>query len=717
VGEIAERILARLDIEAMVGMTFHNVSSICTTPSRLIRHLWTRTYVQSVRGAYGIGLAQHFTHLKSAEDHLKSKFWSLYHAPSSTAYTLQAIFDALPQHIQKELPQPPYFGCLVQSQQYQKFGAHFDDEAVTFSVAAPKALGVTVDLYNEEGELLSESPLQKDKDGSWSLRLEDAKPGLLYAYQIIGEDGVIREKMDPFARELRPRIEGQWERAPKAVIQDTKDYAWSDAAWLSERAQRADENRARSILEVHAGSWNSKDGKPVGYRKMADQLVAYCKKMHYTDVELFGLLDHPHPNSWGYLASGYFTPESRLGSLDDFRYLVNTLHKHKIGVIIDFIPSHFAEDKWGLVNFDGSSQYELSWFSSLLSPVHHIFGYWGGKWFNYSSKPTRDFLISSARYWVEELHVDGLRVDALTAVLNRHNRADSTLFLRDLNATIKNNFPGVLSIAEDFSGDKNTARPIEKGGYGFDYKWHPAWFHHSLTAIEGHKPEELSMSLFLQALQDSSKEKTVLALSHDEVGNGKKTLFGKTQGEFKTRLAQLRLLRSFQLCVPGKKLTCMGEDWAPTIEWSEHLMYNRSLDHKEAQDDPERQKLMAMVSRLNLLYQTTPALHEKDSRTRDLTWLGSNLSQKCLAYLRHSEKDADHICAHNISAKPSQIRLPLTEYKIRDLKEIFNSDAKDFGGSGQFHALIDCTYHKDGSVRDAIITLAPHSTVILRAAG
>src|SRR5262245_28383296 len=514
---------------------------------------------------------------------------------------------------------------------WEVLGAHartIDGEAgVAFAVWAPNAVRVSVigDFCRWDGRLL---PMRRiGISGIFELFVPGAREGQLYKFELVTREGALRVKTDPLARAM--------ERTPGTAsrVVSPSAYVWSDAGWM--RARREQDPRRRPILiyEVHLGSWRRvpEDGDRVlTYRETAPLLAAHCRRFGFTHVELLPVMEHPFDASWGYQATGYYAPTARFGAPDDFRFLVDTLHQSGIGVLLDWVPAHFPKDDFALRRFDGTALYEHD------DPRLGEHPDWGTLIFNYGRPEVRAFLVANALYWLEEFHVDGLRVDAVASMLyldysrregewlpNRHGgreNLDAIGFLRELNAAIAATVPGAMTIAEESTAWSGVTRPAAAGGLGFTFKWNMGWMHDTLRYM-GHDPihrrhhhDELTFAMLYE-----HSEAFVNPLSHDEVVHGKRSLLEKMPGDVWQRFATLRTLLAYQITRPGKALLFMGTELAPWAEWN----HARSLDWHLA-DDPLRAGLARFLADLGALYQEHPCLWRGDPDPDGFTWVDCN---------------------------------------------------------------------------------------------
>ncbi|MAD96930.1 MAG: 1,4-alpha-glucan branching enzyme [Flavobacteriaceae bacterium] len=575
---------------------------------------------------------------------------------------------------------------------YEKFGSHIvevDGEKGTyFAVWAPSAKNVSVvgDFnYWIEGE--HQLNVRWDGSGIWEGFIPNVGVGNLYKYKIFSHhNNYSVEKADPYAKkcELPPNT-------ASVVWED--DYSWKDSKWMKSRGKKNALDAPFSVYEVHLGSWKRKEeNKFLSYIELADELVDYVKKMNFTHVEFMPVMEYPFDPSWGYQLTGYFAPTSRFGNPDEFKYLVDAFHKAGIGVILDWVPSHFPSDEHGLGFFDGSHLYEHPDRRKGYHPD------WKSLIFNYGRNEVKSFLISNAIYWLDQFHVDGLRVDAVASMLfldysrndgewepnqfgGREN-LEAIEFMKEMNTAVYKNFPGVQTIAEESTSFPMVSRPTYIGGLGFGMKWMMGWMHDSLQYFakepiyRRHHQNELTFSL-----NYAFTENFMLPLSHDEVVYGKQSILNKMPGDEWQKFANLRLLYGFMYTHPGAKLLFQGGEFGQSAEWN----FQQSLDwhlldykvHKGAQET---------VKGLNKLYKTEKALHQQQFTGKGFEWINhSDHENSVIAYIRkgYDERD-DVIVVCNLTPMPREnygIGVP----RKGVLKEIFNTDAKKFNGTGDFH--------------------------------
>jgi len=577
-------------------------------------------------------------------------------------------------------------------QLYRHMGAHpvnsEQENGIHFAVWAPNAEAVSVigDFNNWQ---TNSHQLQQIHTGSgiWEGMVPDLKTGGKYKYHIqsrFQQYGV--DKTDPFAyySENPP--------STASVVWDL-NYQWQDQAWMADRKQKNQLDQPVSLYEVHLGSWKRKaDPKNdfLNYRELAEELANYCKENGFTHVELLPVMEHPFYGSWGYQSVGYFAPTSRYGTPQDFMYFVDYLHQQKIGVILDWVPSHFPGDEHGLVYFDGTHLYEHA------DPRQGFHPDWKSYIFNYGRKEVQSFLISSALFWLDYYHIDGLRVDAVASMLyldysrnegewipNRfggRENLEAIAFIKKLNETAYSFFPGIQMIAEESTAWPMVSRPIYLGGLGFGMKWNMGWMHDTLsyfsrdTIYRKYHHQELTFSLIY-----SFHENFILSLSHDEVTHGKKSLLEKMPGDDWQKFANLRLLLGYMFAHPGKKLLFMGNEFGQRQEWQ----HDFSLDWHLLKT-PSHNGILQWTRDLNQLYQKEKALYEVDFEYAGFQWIESNDWQhSVLVFLRKDRSGQEEILVIcNFVPTPwYNYRIGVTENGI--WQECLNSDSSLYGGSGQ----------------------------------
>jgi 1,4-alpha-glucan branching enzyme len=604
---------------------------------------------------------------------------------------------------------------------YDVLGAHPRTmegvNGVAFAVWAPAAKSVRVagdfDLWN--GRLMPMRSL--GSSGVWELFVPDIGPGELYKYEVLGADGQLRLKGDPvgFAMELRPQT------ASRVVALD--EYAWSDDAWMAARAACDPLRTPMSAYEVHLGSWRRHpDGSWLSYREAAPLLAEHCLKFGFTHVEFLPLAEHPFDASWGYQVTGYYAPTSRFGTPDDLRSMVDQLHQAGIGVILDWVPAHFPRDAFGLARFDGTALYEHA------DPRRGEHPDWGTLIFNTGRNEVRNFLVANALYWLDEFHVDGLRVDAVASMLyldysrkrgewlpNVHGgneNLDSIAFLREFNERCYGRFAGIMTIAEESTAFPGVTRPTYAGGLGFGFKWDMGWMHDTL-AYFGRDPIHRRFhqnQLTFRGLYMNT-EHFVLPLSHDEVVHGKGSLLEKMPGDEWRRFANLRCLLANMYGQPGKKLLFMGTELAPWTEWNADV----SLDWSLA-DEPMRAGFGRFLADLGSLYLRTPALWEADPDPSSFRWIdAADVEASIFAFVRGSvESGRFAVVIQNLTPVVRhgyRIGLP----GVGGYEEALNSDSEHYGGSnvGNLGGIVAEAVPFHGLPASAELTLPPLATLIL----
>lgn len=607
---------------------------------------------------------------------------------------------------------------------YEKMGSHLVTvdgiEGVYFAVWAPTAKQVSVigDFnYWMEGE--HQLNVRWDSSGIWEGFIPLIEKGATYKYKIQSNNNDIKtEKADPYAR--------RYEHNPNtASIVWDDNYKWKDKNWMKTRKKHNAIDAPYSVYEVHLGSWkrHAEEDRFMSYFELADDLVKYVSDMNFTHVELMPIMEFPYDPSWGYQVTGYFAPTSRFGYPEEFKYLVDKLHQAGVGIILDWVPSHFPEDAHGLGFFDGSHLYE---HPDKRKGYHQD---WKSLIFNYERNEVRSFLISNAAFWMDQYHADGLRVDAVASMLfldysredgewepniygGRENLAVIS-FLKELNEEIYASFPDVQTIAEESTAFPMVSKPTFSGGLGFGMKWMMGWMHDTLDyfskdpVYRKHHHNEITFSLAY-----AFTENFMLPLSHDEVVYGKNSILGRMPGDEWQRFANLRLLYGYMFTHPGTKLLFMGSEFGQYNEWN----FQESLDWNLLEFKPHKD-MQNYYKSLNTIYKNTPALFEKGFSGEGFEWISHDDHENCvISYIRKGYKEDEHVVV--VCNLTPTVR---KKYKIGvtakgKLVEIFNSDAKEFGGSG-IENKKETTIKKEpwnGKDYSAEITLPPLAVTVFK---
>jgi 1,4-alpha-glucan branching enzyme len=627
------------------------------------------------------------------------------------------MMDVLPQSL---LTQDDifYFNEGRFFRMYEKLGAHVMGEGgVHFAVWAPNAAEVSIIGDFNGWERKRHNLHAVGSSGIWAGIVPEAREGQAYKYFIRSQNGYEVEKADPvgFCMETPPHT---------ASVIRSLHYHWNDQEWMQARKDRQGLDAPMSIYEVHLGSWRRKmedGGRSLSYTELADELVAYLRDHNYTHAEFMPIMEHPFGGSWGYQITGYFAPTRRLGEPQELMYLIDRMHQAGIGVILDWVPSHFPGDEHGLAYFDGTHLYEHA------DPRQGFHPDWNSYIFNYGRREVRSFLISNALYWMDKYHVDGLRVDAVASMLyldysrkagewvpnaygGREN-IDAIHFLRDLNETVYGAFPGVQMIAEESTSWPMVSRPTSIGGLGFGYKWDMGWMHDTIhyfsrdPLYRQHHQNELTFRSVYAFF-----ENFVLSISHDEVVYGKGSMINKMPGDEWQKFANLRCLYAYMYAMPGKKMNFMGNEFAQWNEWNHDGSLDWHLTHFDYHG-----KMLCTIKDLNGLYRSEPSLHV-DCGPEGFEWIdGTNAAQSVLCFLRKGRDGSMMLCVFNFTPVPRH------DYWVGVPKEgkwevVFNSDYPGYGGSGyggQGHAdAVHAMHH--GRPFAVNLTLPPLGGLMLR---
>ncbi len=572
---------------------------------------------------------------------------------------------------------------------YDKLGSHpmkrEGADGVYFAVWAPNASAVSVvGDFNAYDPMAHPLKMRIDGSGIWEGFIEGAKKGDTYKYHIVGYDGRHFDKADPYAKYA--------EKPPKSAsrIWSIDDYRWNDETWMDLRKDRNAHDKPIATYEVHLGSWRRKveeDNRSLTYLEAAHELADYLVQMNYTHVEIMPITEYPFEGSWGYQVTGYFAPTARYGTPQEFMQFVDIMHAHDIGVIMDWVPSHFVTDGHGLINFDGTCLYEHA------DPRLGYHPEWKSAIFNYGRNEVRAFLISSAMYWLEKYHVDGIRVDAVASMLylnyarkegewipNKYGgneNLEAIEFLKQLNETVYGAFVDIVTVAEESTAYPMVTRPVYTGGLGFGFKWNMGWMHDTLKYFKldpvhrQHHHHQITFSMWY-----AFDENFVLPLSHDEVVHMKGSLINKMPGDENQKFANLRALFAYMTAHPGKKLLFMGGEIAQWREWN----YKESLDW-HLLDNPRHKGIQKLVSDLNGLYKTERALHLYDEKHDGFEWIDDrDYQHNILAFIRKSdiEEETVLVICNFADAVRENYRVGVPYGGA--WKEIFNSQRREYEG-------------------------------------
>ncbi|MDK0566579.1 1,4-alpha-glucan branching protein GlgB [Clostridium perfringens] len=573
---------------------------------------------------------------------------------------------------------------------YKFMGAHFITEnrkrGVRFTTWAPRASKIYVIGDFNNWELKEEYSMKKiNERGIWSLFLPKLEEGIKYKFAVVNECGNNTVyKADPYAfkSELRPNT--------ASVLTKIKSFRWGDKRWLNKREKEGLDNKPMNIYELHLGSWKRKDGEFMTYEEISEILVEYIKEMGYTHVEFMPINEHPLDASWGYQGVGYYSVTSRYGDLNGLKTLINKLHKNNIGVLLDWVPSHFCKDEHGLFMFDGSPTYEYeAWWKANNEG-------WGTCNFDLGRPEVKSFLFSNAMYWINEFHIDGLRVDAVSNMLyldygreygewepniyGGNGNLEAIAFLKELNTIIKKEGKGAITVAEESTSWEGITKPVEEDGLGFDYKWNMGWMNDTLSYIEldpiyrKYHHNKMNFSMMY-----NYSEKFILPISHDEVVHGKKSLINKMWGDDWKKYAGLRLYASFMMGHPGKKLMFMGCEFGQFVEWREW----EELQWNVIEEFDIHRKTKEYFKALNHFYLENSSLWSLDYEEEGFKWIDAdNSEESVLSFIRigkNKKKKLIFICNFTPEVYYDfKVGVP----ELGEYVEVFNSDSLEFGGAG-----------------------------------
>lgn len=587
---------------------------------------------------------------------------------------------------------------------------HQGIQGVKFALWAPHAEGVALvgDFNFWDGR---SNPMRSmGSSGVWEIFVPGLSSYEKYKFEIRTQSGHILLKSDPYAlfTEHRP--------ATASVIFDLNLHAWGDQQWMEQKAYLDKEAFPMNIYEVHLGSWRRQGDQVLTYRELAVQLADYCKEMGFSHVELLPVTEHPLDESWGYQVTGFFSTTSRYGTPEDFQFFVDHLHKEGIGVLLDWVPAHFPTDGHSLAQFDGSYLYEHA------DPRQGFHPHWNTYIFNYGRPEVTNFLIASALFWIDKMHIDGFRVDAVASMLyldygrkegewiankhGRHENLEAIEFLKHLNAAMQKRFPGTHMIAEESTSYQGVSHPLERGGLGFTMKWNMGWMNDTLhyfhrdPLFRTYYQNDLTFSLMY-----AFSERFVLPLSHDEVVHGKGALLSKMPGDDWQKFANLRLLYSYLICQPGKKLVFMGAEIGQWSEW--HC--SRALDWDLLRYD-RHQRLQRFFKEINHFYRANSPLWEQDFDYHGFEWVEfADKGNSVISYLRKGKSNFLFI-VHNFTPQF------IPEYFIRlcnvaSIREVFNTDREEYWGSGKLNPKVEIMQDQKGKKEGVKLHLAPLSTM------
>lgn len=585
------------------------------------------------------------------------------------------------------------FDLFLEGKEYSAYkfmGAHFVTEnrkrGVRFTTWAPRSSKIYVIGDFNNWELKEEYSMEKINEGGiWSLFVPKLEEGINYKFAVVNECGNnIVYKADPYAfkSELRPNT--------ASVLTKIKSFRWGDKRWLNKREKEGLDNKPMNIYELHLGSWKRKNGEFMTYEEISYILPEYIKDMGYTHVEFMPINEHPLDASWGYQGVGYYSVTSRYGDLNGLKILINKLHKNNIGVLLDWVPSHFCKDEHGLFMFDGSPTYEYgAWWKANNEG-------WGTCNFDLGRPEVKSFLFSNAMYWINEFHIDGLRVDAVSNMLyldygreygewepniyGGNGNLEAIAFLKELNTIIKNEGKGAITVAEESTSWEGITKPVKEGGLGFDYKWNMGWMNDTLSYIEldpiyrKYHHNKMNFSMMY-----NYSEKFILPISHDEVVHGKKSLINKMWGDDWKKYAGLRLYASFMMGHPGKKLMFMGCEFGQFVEWREW----EELQWNVIEEFDIHRKTKEYFKALNHFYLDNSSLWSLDYEEKGFKWIDAdNSEQGVFSFMRIGKNKKEKLIFICNFTPEVYYDFKVGVPKLGEYVEVFNSDALEFGGAG-----------------------------------
>jgi 1,4-alpha-glucan branching enzyme len=599
---------------------------------------------------------------------------------------------------------------------YEAMGAHLIThqrvEGVKFAVWAPSAMRVSLvaDFNFWDGRV---NPMRSmGNSGVWELFVPGLKHGERYKFEIKTNQGEILVKADPYANasELRPMT--------ASIVADIDSFQWSDDEWMESRTHVKTYSNPLNIYEVHLGSWMMSHGHHRNFAEIAADLAAYCKDMGFTHIELMPVEEHPLDESWGYQVSGFFAVTSRYGTPEDFQIFVDFMHQNNVGVFLDWVPGHFPTDDFSLARFDGTALYEHE------DPRQGYHPHWNTLIFNYGRHEVSNFLIANALFWFDKMHIDGLRVDAVASMLyldygrehghwipnpyGGNENLAAIEFIKHLNSVCHQKFPGIITIAEESTAFAGVTRDVEWDGLGFDYKWNMGWmndtlrYFHKDPLFRRYHHNDLTFGLLY-----AFSERFILVLSHDEVVHGKGSLISKMPGDYWQKFANLRLLLSYMICQPGKKMLFMGGEFGQFSEW-----WVKEEIHWHLLQYPSHQGIKNMVKALNHFYLEHSPLWERDCDYTGFEWVNfSDVDNSVISYRRKANAPYELLCVHNFTPTYHPvyfINLP----GIVSIQEVFNTDDESFGGTGKKNIEIEICRDEKKIVTGVNLQLAPLATMI-----
>ncbi|MBR5479589.1 MAG: 1,4-alpha-glucan branching protein GlgB [Clostridia bacterium] len=596
---------------------------------------------------------------------------------------------------------------------YNNLGSHFEDGGVRFTLWAPNAKWVSVvGDFNEWNQ--SANSMSRNDVGIWETFIPNLRVYDAYKYAICGEDGEVHLKADPYAYHCETRP------GTASKLYDINGYEWGDGNWIKYKKKHMPYNRPMNIYEVQLASWRlHEDGNPYTYRELAHELVEYVKEMGYTHIELLPITEFPYDGSWGYQVSGYFAPTSRFGTPHDLMYFVDMCHQNGIGVIVDWVPAHFPKDEHGLYRFDGS------WLYEYTDPLKREHKGWGTHVFDYGRHEIRSFLISSATFWIDKYHFDGIRVDAVASMLyldydrdewrpncyGGHENLEAISFLRELNSAVLSKFPETLMIAEESTAWPMVTKPPYDGGLGFNFKWNMGWMNDTLSYFSTDPyfrsgcHNKLTFSLTY-----AFSENFVLPFSHDEVVHGKCSLIEKQPGEYLQKFAGLRAMIGYMMMHPGKKLNFMGSEFGQFIEWD----YKKQLDWFLLEYDMHK-KHHTFIKELNGFYLSNSQLWQIEDSWDGFRWLLPDENDRnILAFVRRNKKGETLVVICNFSpVKWEAATIPVLS--SGNYVPVFTTEEERFGGAGHNLQVVSSSKMQYGEYSHGIVTdILPMSVTVYK---